>query len=149
MTALPKFPFSNVGSWEWYNSQGNILNCSEPFFSNWLNSLCRITFGMLFPQMIVFTFLVCFLPVVIVTAYGFSTGTTFLFAKTVYFSGWLLTTTWERWDGITDWFLQKYVSYFLLQIHQCSKETGIYSLIQNLLILSSFSVLVWKNFLAI
>ena len=38
--------------------------------------------------------------------------------------------------------LGKWKTHFLLQIHQCSKETGIYSPIQNSLILSSFSVLV-------
>ena len=52
----------------------------------------------------------CFIPVAIVTVYDASPGTTFLFVKTVCFSGWLLTTTWGRWDRITDWFLQKYVS---------------------------------------
>ena len=57
-------------------------------------------------------FLVCFLLVVIDAAYSASPGITFLFAKTVSFSGWLLTTTWE-WQaqfGITDWFLQKFGS---------------------------------------
>ena len=38
---------------------------------------------------------------------------------------------------------------FLLQVHKGSKGTGIYSSIQNLLVLLSFLVLVWKNFLAI
>ena len=65
----------------------NILNCAEPFCSIWLNSLCRIPFGMLSPKMLVFTFLVCFLPVVIAAAYDASPGTAFVFAKTACISG--------------------------------------------------------------
>ena len=116
MTTLPKFPFSIVGSSQWYNSfklhPGNILNCADPFPGIWLNCLCHIPFGMLSPKMIVFTFLVCFLPVVIVATYDAFAGTTFLFAKPACFSGWLLITTWRRLAdfGITDWFLKKFLS---------------------------------------
>ena len=56
MTALPKFPFSNVASSQWYNSfklnQWNILNCANRFPSIWLNCLCHIPFGVLSPKMI-------------------------------------------------------------------------------------------------
>ena len=63
--------------------------------------------------MIDLSFLACFLPVLRDVAYDVSPGTTFLFAKTVSFSGWLLTTTLgQQVDfGITDyWFLQKLAS---------------------------------------
>ena len=133
------------------------FNCAEPFFCIWLNSLCRILFDMLSPKMIFLKFLVCFLPVAIDVAYNTSPGTAFLFAKTVCFTGWLLTITsgWRVDFGITDWFLQILASsgrvknHFPLQIHQGSKEAGIYSPIQQFLILSSFLILVWHNILAI
>ena len=101
---------------QWYNSfklhPGNILNCADRFPGIWLNCLCHIPFGMLSPKMIVFTFLVCFLPVVIVATYDAFAGTTFLFAKPVCFSGWLLITPWRRLVdfGITEWFLKKFLS---------------------------------------